>query len=143
MADVPSSTGNQKKTPFYKNWVFWFCVCLALVVLGQRERPEGGAEGQEPRENRTDEKRPGITKFSVVGMYSGPGLYGWPCTVELMLGGSFIQKDPGLPGQSTYYGDWTIENDRVCFYGNGQKLFTAAVEDGNLHVNGRVWKKVR
>ncbi len=141
--ETPSSTGSQKKTPFYKNWVFWFCVCLALAVLGQNDGSSDGSEVQEAKEQRAEKKRRAISEFSVVGMYSGPGLYGWPCTVELLLGGSFIQKDPGLPGRSTYYGEWTIENERVCFYGNGQKMFTATVDEGNLHVNGRVWKKVR
>ena len=127
----------KRKTPFYKNWVFWFVVCLLLAVAG-------GQSGHEGTKTSTSSKdKPAITKSSVVGMYAGPGLYGWPCTVELLYGGSFIQKDPGLPRNSTYYGDWTIEGEQVCFYGNGQKMFTATVDDGNLHVGGRVWKKVR
>jgi len=80
----------------------------------------------------------------VPGLYHGPGLYGWPCTMELLPGGSFIQKDPGLPGGSgTYWGDWTVEGKTVVFYGGGQRLFHADILDGALVVGPRLWKRVR
>jgi hypothetical protein len=137
------SESPKRKTPFYKNWVFWFVICLFLAVVGGQSERESNKPSTSSKEKTTMEEPPKITKYSVVGMYAGPGLYGWPCTVELLFGGSFIQKDPGLPRNSTYYGDWTIEGEQVCFYGNGQKMFTATVEDGSLYVSGRVWKKVR
>ena len=143
---LAASTPPKRKTPFYKNWVFWFCLCLFLVIVGQADREvrEGSEPDNPPKANAATRKQSkAVTERSVVGMYSGPGLYGWPCTVEVLYGGGFIQKDPGLPDGGTYIGEWTIENGQVCFYGGGSKMFSASVQDGDLVVNGRRWKKVR
>jgi hypothetical protein len=64
--------------------------------------------------------------------------------MELLPGGTFVQKDPGLPGGSgTYRGDWAVEGKTVVFYGGGQRLFHADIRDGSLVVGPRVWKRVR
>lgn len=133
------SESPKRKTPFYKNWVFWFVVCLFLTVVGGQSERESKKPSTSANEEPTIEKPHKITKSSVVGMYAGPGMF-WPCTVELFFGGSFIRKEQ----ETTEYGDWTIEDEEVCFYGGGQKRFTARVVHGNLHTSWHaVWKKVR
>jgi len=99
----------------------------------------------DPRDLRRESTRgPAPVARSVPGLYHGPGLFGWPCTMELLPGGTFVQKDPGLPGGSgTYRGDWAVEGKTVVFYGGGQRLFHADIRDGSLVVGPRVWKRVR
>jgi hypothetical protein len=99
----------------------------------------------DPRDLRRESTRgPAPVSRSVPGLYHGPGLYGWPCTMELLPGGTFVQKDPGLPGgNGTYFGDWAVEGKTVVFYGGGQRLFQADIRDGALVVGPRVWKRVR
>jgi len=80
----------------------------------------------------------------VIGLYSGPGLYGMGgATVELLYGGSFVMKDPYLPEGDTAFGDWTISGSNVDFYMDGRLSFSARIVDEGLIIGGKKWEKVR
>lgn len=80
----------------------------------------------------------------VIGLYSGPGLYGMGgATVELLYGGSFVMKDPYLPEGDKAFGDWTISGSNVDFYMDARLSFSARIVDEGLIISGKKWEKVR
>lgn len=94
------SESPKRKTPFYKNWVFWFVVCLFLTVVGGQSERESKKPSTSANEEPTIEKPHKITKSSVVGMYAGPGMF-WPCTVELFSEAASYEKSRKLPNTVT------------------------------------------
>ena len=80
----------------------------------------------------------------VVGLYSGPGLYGMGgATIELLNGGSFVMKDPYLPEGDTAFGDWTVKGNNINFYMGGRLSFSARFIDDGLIIANKKWEKVR
>lgn len=59
----------KQKSPFYKNWVFWFAVCFGLLIIGQN------SEKDEPEKKRPQSRSDNQSEQTVSHNVSANQLY--------------------------------------------------------------------